>query len=72
MKIRLGGAGLIYADREAGGRTDMTKVTGPLRDWHKNAPKILTLTDEFFPHYVENKINLLSFSRKVPDIDVLF
>lgn len=37
MKIRPGGAGLIYSDKEAGGRIDMTKLTGPVSDIRKRA-----------------------------------
>jgi hypothetical protein len=51
MEIRPGGAGLIYADREAGGRTDMTKVIGPVRDWRKNASKNPDANWRFFPSF---------------------
>ena len=37
MKFRPGRAGLVYADREAGGRADMKMVIGPFRDSSERA-----------------------------------
>ena len=56
---------LIHADRRADGWSSHDETNRRISRLNANAPKILTLINDFFPHSIDSNINVPGSSRKV-------